>query len=193
VQGPVQGSHSGEGRAALGILDEQSPEHLELVGHARLHDGVVDVADHHIATALRRNEHLALRPNRERSFEAQTHAVPQTLRGQPIAGTKVDAKVAIRIRRDLLPGAAEFSGDDRPRNRTTRDASADVPQLIDQRILAGIAIGPGLAENAADHENLGSGPVAPVGLRHDAVLALRNANRPGDDLQDPGCRSAPPC
>jgi len=71
VKGPVQGADTRKGHPAFGILDEQAPEHLELVGDPGFHDGVVDVADHHVPAAVGRDEDQALRAHRAEGIVAR--------------------------------------------------------------------------------------------------------------------------
>jgi hypothetical protein len=79
VQGPVQGRHTRERNAALGILDKQAPEHPKLIGNAGMHDGVIDVADDHVAAVFGWNEYLTLRLHPQWLLENKVHGVPEII------------------------------------------------------------------------------------------------------------------
>ena len=83
VQRAIERRDPRKHRAAGSVLHEQPPEHRRLVGDAGVHDGVVDVRDHHEPRALGRNEHLRRRRDPLRREHRQLQPVPEPVAQAP--------------------------------------------------------------------------------------------------------------
>jgi hypothetical protein len=80
--------------------------------------------------------------------------------------------------------AAEPGGHDRTSELCGARDAANVTQLR-RELVVSCSIGSRLPERAADQKDLGPGSVTAAWLEDHASLALRKANRPGDEAQDP--------
>ncbi len=189
MKSPVEGSDAGKRDATVGSLNEQPPEHRDLVGDARAHDRVVDVADEHVSTTFGWNEDLATRLDPLRLLENEIHDVPGRIGRRFGSGMKVNPEVAVAISRDAHLGAAEPGRYDRAGNRTAHETTADIAQLQQRAIVAGRTFG--LPEYTTNQEDLLTGSIASIGLENHAILTLRETNRPGHEAQDPVCCSCP--
>jgi hypothetical protein len=188
MQCAVEGGDPGKRDAALRILDEQPPQHLQLVGDAGTHDRVVDVADDDVPAATGRDEHGALGRDRRVRLEHELDAMPLTCAGREAAGMQVQTEIAVSVGLDSGGIAAEPGGDGGSRYLPPGDTAAQVSPLGPQGfgILAGYA--GRLPEDPADQEDLVVRAVAAVGLDHEpaaafAAIALRAPDRPDENPQ----------
>jgi hypothetical protein len=145
----------------LRVFYEQAPEHLELVGDPCFHDGVVNVADHNVAAALGGNEDRALGLYRRVILEPEVHRMPDGAGGGNVLGLEMDAKVAVLVGGDPFLRAVELRDDPHSGYRASHDPPLHLAQLISKAVLVGWGDRLGLSEDAADQEDLSSGPVAP--------------------------------
>ena len=191
MQGSIQGADPRKSHPALGVFDEQAPEHPELVGDPGVHDGVIDVADDHIPATGRRDEDLCLRLNRLGLLQSQVHRVPQAIVWWRQGRGEMDPEIAVAVGgegffRPVEPGCSDRIGDGAAGN-----APADIAQVSEEAIFCGLGERSRLAEHPADQEHLGAGSIAAVGLEDHTVRALRVMHRPSDEAQDPGECSQP--
>src|SRR5688572_23572955 len=107
MESPVQSRYTRKCNPALSVLDKQAPEHRKLVGDARVHDGVVNVADDHVFAVLRRNENLATCLDDLRLFECEVHGVPARVGGRLGPKAEMDAEVSVLICCDSIFRATE--------------------------------------------------------------------------------------
>jgi hypothetical protein len=96
----IQGRDARESEAAMSSLDEQAPDHLDLVADASLHDGVVNVADYNVPTLLQRDDDIRSCLNPLRLLQQKIDVVPHGRSRWLNSRVEVDAEIAILIRRD---------------------------------------------------------------------------------------------
>ena len=185
VERPVERCDAGEGDPVLGILDEEPPQHLRLVGDAGSHHRIVDVADDDTADWARRDEHLRLRPHGGLGLQDQFDGVPALIARRSLGGTEMDAEIAVAVGLHLRLRAAEPRGDRGPFQRPACDPPRDVPEFRPQAVVARHPVRVRLPEDASDQEDLGRRAVAAIGLDHEAAAPLRPADRTGHELQRP--------
>ena len=138
MQRSVQGGGPRKSRPALGVFDEQAPEHPELVGDPGVHDGVIDVADDHIAATGRWNEDLRLRLNRLGLLQSQVHRVPQAIVWWRQGRGEVDPEIAVAVGGEgffypVKPGCSDSIG-----NGTAGNAPADIAQVSKEVVSSGL-------------------------------------------------------
>ncbi len=85
-----------------GVLHEQTPQHLRLVGHAGVDDRVVDVADRNEAAVGRRYEDLAFGHDRLRRIQPDLDRMPEAVLRRRLFEPQMDAEIAIPISRHPL-------------------------------------------------------------------------------------------
>ncbi len=186
MESPVQRSDPGERHPALGALHEEAPHHLQAVGHARLHDRVVDVADDHEAGAGRRDEHLAgIAYPGSLGRHLQLHLVPEPVPLRHVVGRQIEMEVAVAI--GLHPGGAagEPGGHLRAPEPPAHEAPKGVCQLPAQAARGQPLPEAWLVENPPHEVHLVAGAVAPIGLDHHAFQPPVAPHGPGHDAQNP--------
>ena len=132
VQGSIQGADPRKSHPALGVFDEQAPEHPELVGDPGVHDGVIDVADDHIPATGRRDEDLRLRLNRLGLLQSQIHRVPQAIERWRQGRGEMDPEIAVLVSGEGLFRPVEPGCSGRMGNGAAGNAPANIAQVSEE-------------------------------------------------------------